>query len=56
MLFTFQLIGFDGFNGGRRGEDNGRRLAKDNLVLPAKQRQVCARRSVVRHVPNELTP
>jgi hypothetical protein len=28
---------FDGFDGGRRGRDDGRRLTKDNLVLAAEQ-------------------
>jgi hypothetical protein len=38
----------DGFIGGRRQEDKGRRIARDNLVSAAQQRQVYARRLVVR--------
>jgi len=38
------------------GEDSGRRLAKGNLVLAGQQRQICARRLIVRHLAHQLTP
>src|SRR6202035_1167584 len=47
---------FDGFDGGRRGRGDGRRLTKGNLACAALQRQIGARRLIVRHLAHELTP
>jgi hypothetical protein len=36
--------------------DNDRRLAKGNLALVAQDRQICARRLIVRRLVHEVTP